>query len=199
MGGTSTEERQGTGAEDLAAMVVEAAREHGGAALRYHDGGDWTEMSFEELGDATREIAGGLIGLGIEAGQRVAILSETRFEWTLADLGGILAGAQVVPIYQTASAEEARHVLEDSESRLVFCEDPKKVQTGRDAAEGLDLEHIVLFEGEDDGTISLDELREKGGDKGDEVERRIEAIEPHDVFTLIYTPGTPGPPKGCVL
>src|SRR3954451_23010744 len=156
MGGTSTEERQGTGAEGLAAMGVQAAREHGGAALRYHDGGGWTEMSFEELGRATREIAGGLIGLGIEAGQRVAILSETRAEWTLADLGGILAGAQVVPIYQTASAEEARHVLGDSESRLVFCEDTEKLETVREAAEGLDIEHIVLFEGGDDDAVSLD-------------------------------------------
>src|SRR3954467_485672 len=117
MGGTSVEGAQGTGAKDLAAMVIEAAREHDGAALRYHDGDDWAEMSFEELGRATREIAGGLIALGIEAGQRVAILSETRAEGTLADLGGILAGAHVVPIYQTASAEEARHVLEDSQAR----------------------------------------------------------------------------------
>src|SRR3954454_6252501 len=199
MGGTSTEGRQGTGAEHLAAMVVEAAREHGGAALRYRDGGDWAELSYEELGDATREIAGGLIELGIEAGQRVAILSETRAEWTLADLGGILAGAQVVPIYQTASAEEARHVLEDSEARLVFCEDTEKLATVREAADGLDVEHIVLFEGEDDAAISLEELRERGRGREEDVERRVEGIEPDDVFTLIYTSGTTGPPKGCVL
>src|SRR5215211_1723565 len=199
MGGTTTETRQGTGADDLAAMVVQAAQDYDGAALRYHDGDDWRDMSYEELGRAAREIAGGLVALGIEAGQRVAILSETRPEWTLADLGGILAGAQVVPIYQTASAEEAQHVLEDSEARLVFCEDTEKLETVREASEGLNVEHIVLFEGEDDGAISLDELREKGGDQGDEVDRRIEAIEPDDVFTLIYTSGTTGPPKGCVL
>src|SRR4051794_5973305 len=199
MGGTSTEERQGTGAEDLAAMVVEAAREHGGAALRYHDGDDWAELSYEELGDATHEIAGGLIELGIEAGQRVAILSETRAEWTLADLGGILAGAQVVPIYQTASAEEARHVLEDSEARLVFCEDADKLETVREASEGLGIDHVVLFEGDEDGTLSLEELRERGREHGGDVDGRVEAIEPDDVFTLIYTSGTTGPPKGCVL
>src|SRR3954452_10065982 len=197
--GVRVEGRQGTGAEHLAAMVVEAAREHGGAALRYHDGGDWTEMSFEELGDATREIAGGLIGLGIEAGQRVAILSETRAEWTLADLGGILAGAQVVPIYQTASAEEARHVLEDSEARLVFCEDADKLETVREASEGLGIDHVVLFEGAEDGTLSLEELRERGREHGGDVDGRGEAIGPDDVFTLIYTSGTTGPPKGCVL
>jgi long-chain acyl-CoA synthetase len=199
MGGTTAENKQGTGAEDLAAMMVEASRTYDGAALRYHDGDDWCDMSYEELGKATREIAGGLIALGIEAGQRVAILSETRPEWTLADLGGIQAAAHVVPIYQTASAEEAKHVLEDSEARLVFCEDTEKLETVREASEGLNVEHIVLFEGEDDGAITLDELREKGRDHGDEVDQRIEGIEPDDVFTLIYTSGTTGPPKGCIL
>jgi long-chain acyl-CoA synthetase len=197
--GVREEDRQGTGADDLAAMVIEAARDHQGAALRYHDGDDWAELSYEELGQSTREIAGGLIQLGIEPGQRVAILSETRAEWTLADLGGILAGAQVVPIYQTASAEEARHVLEDSEAQLVFCEDAEKLATVREAADGLDVEHIVLFEGEDDGAISLEELRERGRGREEDVERRVEGIEPDDVFTLIYTSGTTGPPKGCVL
>jgi long-chain acyl-CoA synthetase len=199
MGRTTAGNRQGTGAADLASMLVEAAGRYDGAALRFHDGDDWTEMSFEDLGQAAREIAGGLIALGVEAGQRVAIFSETRPEWTLADLGGIMAGAQVVPIYQTASAEEARHVLEDSESRLVFCEDAEKLETIREASEGLNVGHVVLLEGEHDGAISLDELREAGRDKGGEVDRRVEAIEPDDVFTLIYTSGTTGPPKGCIL
>ena len=197
--GTETESKQGTGADDLAAMVVAAAERGGGAALRYHDGDDWKDMSYEELGQAAREIAGGLIELGIEAGQRVAIISETRPEWTLADLGGILAAAHVVPIYQTASAEEAEHVLKDSEARLVFCEDAEKLETVREASEGLNVEHIVLFEGEDDGAITLDELREKGRERGGDVDERIEGIQPDDVFTLIYTSGTTGAPKGCVL
>src|SRR4051812_19691098 len=161
-------------------MLVEAAERYDGAALRYHDGEDWADMSFEEVGRAAREIAGGLIALGIETGQRVAILSETRAEWTLADLGGILAGAHVVPIYQTASAEEARHVLEDSEARLVFCEDAEKLETVREASEGLDVEHVVLFEGDEDGTISLEELREKGREHDEDVDGRIDAIEPDD-------------------
>src|SRR5215208_1733642 len=199
MGGTTAGTKQGTGAADLATMVVEVALKYDGTALRYHDGDDWQDMSYEEVGEATREIAGGLIELGVEAGQRVAILSETRYEWTLADVGGILAGAHVVPIYQTASAEEAKHVLEDSEATVVFGEDTEKLETVREAAEGLNVQHIVLFEGEDDGAMTLDELREKGRDKGDEVDQRIEAIEPDDVFTLIYTSGTTGPPKGCVL
>jgi long-chain acyl-CoA synthetase len=191
-------EEQGTGARDLAAMVV-AVSEREGTALRYPEGDEWKELSFEELGEAAREIAAGLMASGIEAGQRVAILSETRAEWTLADLGTILAGAQVVPIYQTASAEEARHVLEDSETRFVFCEDTEKLETLREAAEGLDVEQIVLFEGEDDDTMTLEELREKGRESDQDVDSRIEGIEPEDIFTLVYTSGTTGPPKGCIL
>jgi long-chain acyl-CoA synthetase len=180
-------------------MLVAAAEHYEGAALRYPDGDDWREVSYGELLETAREIAAGLMALGVEEGQRVAVLSETRAEWTLADLGGILAGAQVVPIYQTASAEEARHVLEDSEARVVFCEDTEKLATVREATEGLDLDHVVLFEGDDDDAISLDELRGKGRESDEDVDSRIEAIEPDDVFTLIYTSGTTGPPKGCVL
>ena len=200
-GATDTEQAQGTGAETLARMVGDAAERYGDApALRFKEGDDWKDVSYDEMRTAAREIAGGLVDLGIEPKERVAILSETRPEWTLADLGGILAGAIVVPIYQTASAEEAEHVLKDSESRVVFVEDEEKLGTAREAAEGLDgVEHYVLFEGEADGAITLDELRERGRDKGDQVDERTDAVERDDVFTLIYTSGTTGPPKGCVL
>src|SRR5918998_343553 len=90
---------RGTGTETLAGMALEATRRFDGPALKYKDGAQWTELSYDELGTAIREIAGGLIDLGVMPGQRVAILSETRAEWTLADLGAILAGAVVVPIY----------------------------------------------------------------------------------------------------
>src|SRR4051794_29800892 len=143
--GTTTKERRGTGAKDLAAMVVAAGHEHDGAALRYHDGDDWTELASPALLAAAREIAGGLIALGLEAGDRVAIFSETRPEWTLADLGAILAGLVVVPIYQTSSVEEAHHVLQDSAAKLVFCEDEEKVGTIRDATEALDIAHLVVL------------------------------------------------------
>jgi long-chain acyl-CoA synthetase len=188
----------GTGTSTLAAMALEAADRYDGAALKYKEDGDWTEMSWEELGKAVRQIAAGLLDLGIEPGQRVAIFSETRPEWTLADLAGIVAGAHVVPIYQTASAEEAEHVLKDSESRLVFVEDEEKLEKAREASEGLDVEHFVLFEGEAEGAMTLSELRERGGDHS-AVDERVQDISEDDVFTLIYTSGTTGPPKGCVL
>jgi long-chain acyl-CoA synthetase len=198
MAGGATKSEQGTGTATLSEMALEAARRYDGAALKYKKDGDWTEMSWEELGQAAREIAAGLIDLGIEPGQRVAIFSDTRPEWTLADLGGIVAAAQVVPIYQTASEEEVRHVLEDSESRLVFCEDEEKLEVAREASDGLGVEHFVLFEGEADRAMTLAELRERGSDHS-AVDERVESQSRDDVFTLIYTSGTTGPPKGCVL
>src|SRR4051812_27083143 len=90
----------GTGAKTLAAMVLDAVDRYDGAALKYPDGDGWTELSYEELGKAAREVAGGLIELGVEAGDKVAIFSDTRAEWTIADLGAVLAAATVVPIYQ---------------------------------------------------------------------------------------------------
>jgi long-chain acyl-CoA synthetase len=198
MAGGATAER-GTGAATLAAMAVEAVDRFDGAALKYKEGDDWTELSYEELGKAIREVAAGLVELGIEKGDRVAIFSETRMEWTLADLGAILAGAVVVPIYQTSSVEEAEHVLKDSESKLVFVEDSEKLETAREAAEKLEIEHYVVFEGDaGDGAITLDELRERGGDDS-AVDERIKAVEKDDTFTLVYTSGTTGKPKGCVL
>ena len=199
MAGTGTAAEQGTGTDTLAAMVLEAAENYEGPALRFKEDGEWRDISYQELGEAAREIAGGLIDLGVEPGERVAILSDTRPEWTLADLGGILAGAQVVPIYQTASAEEAEHVLKDSGSKVVFCEDFNQLETAREAAEDLDVEHYVLFEGKEKGTMTLEELRERGRERGSDVDERVDGISEDDVFTLIYTSGTTGPPKGCVL
>jgi long-chain acyl-CoA synthetase len=175
-------------------MLLEAGERHDGTALRWVDGDDWTDMSYADLVKVAREVAAGLIELGIERGDRVAIFSDTRAEWTMADLGIVLAGATVVPVYQTSSAEEAEHVLSDSEAKVVFVENDELLQRGREAAKELDVEKFVVFEDGD-----LDKLRKLGSERASEVDERIEAIEPDDVFTIIYTSGTTGPPKGCVI
>jgi long-chain acyl-CoA synthetase len=196
--GTSTERSTGKGT--LGAMVLAAAERGDGAALKYKSGEEWEELSYPDLGKTVREVARGLIGLGIEPGDRVAIMSDTRAEWTIADFGALCAAAVVVPVYHTASAEEAQHVLSDSGARLVFCDNEDNLSKVREVWDDTELEHAVLFDGEADGAMTLDELRGKGEDVDeDEVQRRLDDVSGEDLFTIIYTSGTTGAPKGCEL
>src|SRR3954467_4175254 len=98
-------------ARTMATLVLDASARYTCTALKYPEGKRWLEISYAQLGTRVREIAKGLIALGVKPGDRVAILSNTRTEWTLADFGAICAGAVVVPVYQTNSPEECHYVL----------------------------------------------------------------------------------------
>ncbi len=191
----------GTDAATLGAMVLRAASMYEGPAMRYKLDGGWTEISYAQLARTARDIAKGLIAMGIEAGDRVAVLANTRPEWTLVDMGAFCAGAVVAPIYHTNAPEECAYVLSDSDARVVFCEDAEqlaKVLGVRDECPRL--EHVVLIEGTGAGAMSLDDLRALGADVPEAaVEERVASVAADDVATLIYTSGTTGPPKGCVL
>jgi long-chain acyl-CoA synthetase len=182
-------------------MVLRAATTQPGAAFRFGDGGAWRELRYAEFGQAVREIGAGLIALGVAAGDRVAVLSDTRPEWTLADCGALCAGAVVVPIYQTSSPEECLYVLEHSGARLVFCEDEEqlaKVEQVREACP--QLEHVVLLTGSAPGAVTLAELRRRGTELGPEpLDARVNSARLDDTATIVYTSGTTGPPKGCRL
>jgi long-chain acyl-CoA synthetase len=110
------------------------------------------------------------------------------------------AGAIVVPIYQTNSPEECAYVLRHAEVRAVVCEDAEqaaKVDAVRDACPAL--EHVVLMQGEAAGAVGLDAVRADGASaSADLCERRLDAVRPDDVATIVYTSGTTGPPKGCL-
>ncbi|MCD6727888.1 MAG: long-chain fatty acid--CoA ligase [Solirubrobacteraceae bacterium] len=178
-------------------MALEAAARRSGAALTVA-GGERT-LSYDELGRELRKIAGGLIALGVAAGDRVSILAETRLEWALADLGSLCAGAVVVPIYHTNSPDECAYVLAHAGSRVVFCEDAAQVaKIAQVRSQCPDLEHVVVIEGEAPGALTLGELRSRAG-APDLVDERVAAIRPDDLATLVYTSGTTGPPKGCML
>ena len=188
---------QPTGAGTVAGIALLASRWREGDALTAPGR---EPISYAELGRAAREIAGGLAELGIEGGDHVAILAGTRPEWTLADLGALSAGATVVPIYQTNSPEECEYILAHADVRAVFCEDAAQVAKVDQVRERCPaLEHVIVFDGEAPGAITLAELRARGASTGEAVvEERLAHVAPDDVATIVYTSGTTGPPKGCI-
>jgi long-chain acyl-CoA synthetase len=183
-------------------MVIDRMDSHRGVAVRHHLDGRWEDVSYPDVRQNVIALAKGLIAAGVDRGDRVAILSNTRPEWTYADLAAICAGAVVVPVYQTNSPSECKYVLDHSGSKVIFCENREqleKIEAIRD--ELPELETVIAFE--DAGpqaSLSLDELRSRGESVEDAAfKRRIDSIEAADLLTIVYTSGTTGPPKGCML
>ena len=200
MSADATTTRALPGPKTLGQMVLDAAARFDGIALQYQRDGRRVRIPYATLGAISIEIAQGLIGLGIEPVDRVAILGITSANWTLADCGSLCAGAVVTPIYHTNSPEECAYVLDHSQARLVFCDDASqlaKIAQVRDRCPML--EHVVTFEPAGDA-ITLEQLRHRGSDiPAEEVYARVAATRPDDLATLVYTSGTTGPPKGCML
>src|SRR6266498_1420187 len=158
---------QGTGSKTIADLLPLAVRKYGDKpAQRYKVGDDWVDSSYNELGEAVREVALGLVDLGIQPGEKVSILAHTRPEWTHACFGILTAGDMLVTIYQTNSPEECQYVLAHSDSRAIFVEDGDQLAKVRQVEDRCpELEHIVVMdpEGAELGDVlSLDQLRERG-------------------------------------
>jgi len=159
-------------------------------------GGVWTTVTASEFLDEVRDVAKGLIAAGVSEGDRVALMSKTRYEWTLLDYAIWFAGAVTVPIYETCSAEQIEWVLSDSGARAVVAETPEHLSR-IEKARG-NLTELLQVWSLDEGAI--DDLESRGAAVGmDEVERRRTSLTPESLATLIYTSGTTGRPKGCVL
>jgi long-chain acyl-CoA synthetase len=193
---------RGTESKTLADLLPLAAQKYRDTpAVRYKEDGQWVDRSFSEVLEIVRPLALGLIGLGIEKGDRVSILGNTRPEWTYFDFAALSIGATVVPIYQTNSPEECRYVLENSDAKVVVVEDDEQLEKIRKVRGQLpQLEQIVLMTGSSEDAISADELAAKGaGVDTSRWEERWSAVAPDDICTFIYTSGTTGPPKGCII
>ena len=196
---------QATGSTTLADLIGLAAARHGDAtAIRHKRDGAWHDVSYAELGETVSEIGRGLIDLGIEPGDRVAILCATRPDWTYADFGIAATGAVVVPIYPTNSPEECEWVAGNSGARAIVCEDATQVaKIERVRANLPALETVIVIDPaglDDPGVLTMDALRERGRARdAAELDERARAVTREQPFTIIYTSGTTGPPKGCVL
>jgi len=194
-----------TGSSTLADLLPLAVKKHAGLTAQiFKDkaSGEWRKVSYEELGEIVKEASLGLQAIGIEPGDKVAILAHTRPEWTYADFSILCAGATVVPVYQTNSPEECQYVLEHSEARAVILEDVEQLAKIRAVRDRLShLETIVSMEPIDaDDVVTFEQLRADGRERpDDDFERRIADVTGSDVATYIYTSGTTGPPKGCII
>ncbi len=194
----------GTGSRTMADLIGLAAARYGGqAALKFKLDGEWIDVSYEQLDRTVSELALGLLELGIEPGDRVAILSHTRPEWTYACFGTFAAGAIVTCIYQTNSPEECHYVLHHSGARAVVVEDAEQLAKVRAVEADLPaLEFVIVMEpaAADGRTLSLDALRERGRARPQtELQARLDGVTPDAGCLFIYTSGTTGPPKACEL
>ena len=188
-------------AATVAALPSSAAQRFGAhLAARQRVNGEWREHTYTEVVDAINEIALGLADLGIEPGDRVGILADTRLDWTLSSYGISAAGGVVVPVYPTNSARECEWVLGNAGARAVVCENDGQVAKVQQVRGNLpDLGHVIVMDG-GAGDLTLDALRESGRERDrSELDERQSRVAPTDAYTIIYTSGTTGPPKGVVL
>ena len=173
--------------------------------------GLWYKLTWKESGQRVRAVGCGLLSLGLQKGERAAILATSSPDWVIADLGILSAGGATSTIFTSNTAEESAYILEDSGSRFCFVENAMQEAKLRSVQSALgDLAHLVLIDGEpspatntDGWTLSLPELERRGDawnaanpGRLDEVAR---AVGPEDLATLIYTSGTTGKPKGVML
>ena len=187
---------------NLAGTVFRRAAEQPQAVvLRRPDAqGSWTDVTASQFRDEVVALAKGLVASGVEAGDRVALMSHTRYEWTLIDYAIWTAGAVTVPVYETSSAEQTEWILSDSGASACFAETAAfedMIGGLRDRLPGL--AQVWRIDPGSSGS-ALDALRAAGADVGDEVITERSAVaKAADLATVIYTSGTTGRPKGCEL
>jgi long-chain acyl-CoA synthetase len=205
----TTKERETVRASSVPGLCLTAALKHGKQdALNHKVGSEWVNISGETFVERVRNVALGLAELGIKPGDRIALLSENRPEWSIADLAILSLGAINVPIYTTQAVDQIRYILTDSGARAIFISNSKLFKHASKALEGLDfLERIVFFDapgGDPVERSSTLELLEKSGqersiNKPAAFGAYLKAIRPDDLATIIYTSGTTGEPKGVML
>jgi long-chain acyl-CoA synthetase len=175
--------------------------------LNYKHHGQWVSISSDQLLARARHIAAGLYSIGVRRGDRVALLSESRAEWTLTDAGCIFSGAVDVPIYPTLTAPQVRYILKDSGARVLVVQNQEKfAELANILLECSDIQSVVIFDspGEHEiDAITLEQLEAKGRqlelEQPELVDGLAEQTTADDLATIIYTSGTTGEPKGVML
>jgi long-chain acyl-CoA synthetase len=196
--------------QTLPHYCIEAFRRHNKPeALKYKDDGDWKGISGAAAIEKIRRLALGFSDLGIGSGDKVAIISENRPEWSLCDLAVLSLGGATVPIYTTQAVDQVRYILEDSDSKMLLVSGRKMWEHISTAVQSIEhLERLVFFDDDsipshDSRAISLADVEERGrgAEEVDEkqFERLLQKVSTDDLATIIYTSGTTGEPKGVML
>jgi long-chain acyl-CoA synthetase len=197
-----------TGATSIPGLCLAASLKHGKAdALNHRENGGWVHISAATFVERVQHIALGLAALGIRPGDRIALLSENRPEWSIVDLAILSLGAINVPIYTTQALDQIEFILADSGSKAIFISNRKLFRHARPALANRMLEHLLFFDldvAEDlDRAISLEALENRGREHAQErpgaFEAYLNSVRPDDLATIIYTSGTTGEPKGVML
>lgn len=187
--------------QNILLQFAEKAQElNSRVCFRYKSKEKWKNLTWIEVKDAVEKLASALESRGIKAGDKVAIFSSTRYEWTLADLAILSLGAVTVPIYHSTLPSEAEFILNHSEARLIFVENKAQFKKIEKIQKNLpQVKEIILFESQMPSTTSFSKLLQ--GDAADalSLEVRADRIHLESVATIVYTSGTTGKPKGVVL
>jgi long-chain acyl-CoA synthetase len=190
-------------------MCLEALARHAKEdALCLKKEGQWLRISGEAFIARVRAVALGLSSLGVRKGDRVALLSENRPDWSVVDLAILSLGAVNVPIYTTQAPDQVRFILTDSGARLLFVSGKKVFRHARPGVEPVaSLENVIFFDtdaaGVREGSLTLFELEQRGAEfdraEPEVFSRALNSVSPEDLATVIYTSGTTGEPKGVML
>ncbi|MDF2464962.1 MAG: AMP-dependent synthetase and ligase [Ramlibacter sp.] len=196
--------------DTIPAMFWNGVNERGAQVwMRQKEFGIWRAWTWQQTGEAVREIAGGLMSLGLAPGETASILSNTVVEWVLADVAVLSCGGVSSGIYPTDAASQVQYLCEDSRTKVLFVEDDEQLDKALEVRSQLPLlTKIVVFDMEglrdlhDPGVIGLQELRALGRDYNakhpDALMERVKGRKPEDLAILVYTSGTTGKPKGAM-
>jgi len=195
-------------ATSLPGLCLAASLTHGkDKALNYKVDGQWVNIPAAKFVERVKNVALGLAALGIRPGDRIALLSENRPEWSIADLAILGLGAINVPIYTTQAIDQIDYILSDSGPRAIFISNKKLLRHAAPVLTNRKLEHVIFFDSEVaaqvEHSISIEDLERTGAkqalERPEAFDAYLQAVRPDDLATIIYTSGTTGEPKGVML
>ena len=176
-------------------------------ALNHRAEGKWVNITAEQFVERVKNCALGLAALGVRPGDRIALLSENRPEWSIVDMAILSLGAINVPIYTTQAVEQIEYILSDSGSKAIFISNRRLFKHAQPALAKRALDHLIFFDAEVaelvEHGISLEKMEQRGREQAehrpDAFDAYLHAVRPDDLATIVYTSGTTGEPKGVML